>query len=75
MSRKSSSLYKTQPLNFHGLHTYPLASRPSKVSVGQFDKPARQGESFAEFLGSLPRILAAEDLRSIAQAVIEARAL
>ncbi len=74
MSRKSSSLYKTQPLNFHGLRTYPLASRPSKVSVGQFAKPARQGESFAEFLGSLPRILAAEDLRAVAQAVVEARA-
>ncbi|MFZ0333966.1 MAG: hypothetical protein WAN10_11410 [Candidatus Acidiferrales bacterium] len=74
MSRKSSSLYKTQPLNFHGLRTYPLASRPSKVSVGQFAKPYRQGESFAEFLDSLPRILAAEDLRSVAHAVIEARA-
>lgn len=74
MPRKSSSLYKTQPLNFQGLRTYPLASRPSKVSVGQFAKPARQGESFAEFLDSLPRILAAEDLRSVAQAVMEARA-
>lgn len=74
LPRKSSSQYKTQPLNFQGLHTYPLASRPSKVSVGQFAKPYRQGESFAEFLDSLPRILAAEDLRSVAHAVIEARA-
>lgn len=74
MSRKSTSQYKIQPVNFHGLRTYPLASRPSKVSVGQFAKPYRQGESFAEFLGSLPRILAAEDLRAVAQAVVEARA-
>ncbi|HEV2617891.1 MAG TPA: hypothetical protein VGU63_14920 [Candidatus Acidoferrales bacterium] len=74
MSRKSSSLYKTKPLTFDHLHTYPLASRPSKVNIGQFAKPHRQGAAFSEFLGSLPRILAAEDLRSVAQAVIEARA-
>jgi hypothetical protein len=74
LPRKSPSLYKTHPLTFDRLRTYPLASRPSKVSVGQFAKPYRQGESFAEFLGSLPRILAAEDLRAVAQAVIEARA-
>jgi hypothetical protein len=74
LPRKSPSLYKLQPLSFHGLHTYPLASRPSKVSVGQFGKPHRQGASFAEFLDSLPRILAAEDLRLVARAIIEARA-
>lgn len=73
LSRKSSSLYKTQPLNFHGLHTYPLASRPSKVNIGQFAKPHRQGASFAEFLDSLPRILAAEDLRLVARAILDAR--
>lgn len=74
MPRKSSSVYDIQPLNFHGLHTYPLASRPSKVSVSQFAKPHRQGASFSEFLDSLPHILAAEDLRSLARAVVEARA-
>ncbi|MHB8486201.1 MAG: GSU2086 family protein [Candidatus Acidiferrales bacterium] len=73
MSRKSPSLYKTQPLNFHGLHTYPLASRPSKVQIGQFAKPHRQGASFSEFLDSLPRILAAEDLRLVARAIVDAR--
>ena len=73
MSRKSPSLYKTQPINFHGLHTYPLASRPSKVQVGQFAKPHRQGASFAEFLDSLPRILGAEDLRLVVRAILDAR--
>ena len=73
MPRKSPSLYKTQPLSFHGLHTYPLASRPSKVHIGQFAKPHRQGASFAEFLDSLPRILAAEDLRLVARAILDAR--
>lgn len=73
LPRKSPSLYKTQPLNFHGLHTYPLASRPSKVHIGQFAKPHRQGASFAEFLDSLPRILAAEDLRLVVRAILDAR--
>lgn len=74
MPRKSSSQYKTQPLTFHGLRTYPLASRPSKVHVSDFAKPHRQGASFAEFLDSLPKILASEDLRSIARAILQARA-
>lgn len=74
MPGKSSSLYKIRPLNFQGLRTYPLASRPSKVSIGQFAKPHKQGKSFADFFDSLPRILGAEDIRSVAQAVIEARA-
>lgn len=60
-------------MSFRGLHTYPLASRPSKVSIGQFAKPHRQGASFDEFFDSLPRILAAEDLRLVAQAISEAR--
>ena len=74
MPRKSTSQYKIQPVSFQGLHTYPLASRPSKVSIGQFAKPHRQGASFAEFFDSLPRILAAEDLRFVTQAITEARA-
>lgn len=73
MPRKSTSLYKIQPLSFQGLHTYPLASRPSKVHIGQFAKPHRQGAAFSEFLDSLPRILAAEDLRAIVRAIVEAR--
>ncbi|HEV2297885.1 MAG TPA: hypothetical protein VGR72_05150 [Candidatus Acidoferrales bacterium] len=74
MPRKSSSNYRIQPLTFHGLRTYPLASRPSKVHVGDFAKPHRQGASFSEFFESLPKILAAEDLRALARAVVGARA-
>ena len=74
MPRKSSSHYKIKPLAFHGLRTYPLASRPSKVHVGDFARPHRQGASFAEFFDSSPKILAADDLRSVARAIVEARA-
>jgi hypothetical protein len=73
LPRKSSSSYKIQPLTFRGLRTYPLASRPSKVHVSDIAKPHRQGASFAEFLDSLPRIFAAEDLRAVGRAIIEAR--
>jgi len=73
LADKSSTVYGIEPLNFRGLSTYSLASRPSKVSVGQFAKPHRQGASFAEFFDSLPRILAAEDLRAVAHAIVDAR--
>lgn len=74
MQGKSKSRYGIELVTFGGLRTYPLASRPSKVHVADFGKPHRQGASFAEFLDSLPKILAAEDLRAVARAAVEARA-
>jgi hypothetical protein len=70
----TKSIYNIDPLSFEKLHTYPLASRPSKVHVKQFSKPLRPGAGFAAFLDSLPRILGAEDLRSVAAAILRARA-
>ncbi|MGH9703565.1 MAG: hypothetical protein ACRD4K_09335 [Candidatus Acidiferrales bacterium] len=70
----TKSIYITGPLDFDKLLTYPLASRPSKVNVKDFAKPLRPGASVAAFLDSLPRILAAEDLRSVAGAIVRARA-
>ena len=70
----ANSIYNIDPLTFEKLKTYPLASRPSKVHVKDFAKPLKPGASFASFLDSLPRILAAEDLRSVATAILRARA-
>ena len=67
------SIYDVEPMDLGGLRTYPLASRPSKVTVADFARPADAGGSFADFLASLPRILAAEDLREVAAAVRRAR--
>ena len=67
------SIYGTQPLGFDDVRTYPLASRKSKVSAEDFAQPVKKGASLKDFLASLPRILAAEDLRSIARAMQEAR--
>ncbi len=54
------SVYSIQPLTLAGVHTYPLASRQSKVSVHAF-------------LDSLPNILAAQDLRQVLAAIHRAR--
>ncbi len=67
------SAYEIEPLSFQKLRTYPLANRPSKVHVEQFARPHAVGSSFADFLESLPRILAAEDLRRIRDAILAAR--
>jgi hypothetical protein len=69
-----SSQYSVSPADLAGLRTYPLASRPSKVQVKQFARPHRRGAGLRVFLDSLPRILAAEDLRAIVNAIREARA-
>jgi hypothetical protein len=63
-----------QPQSFAGLKTYPLASRASKVSVNDFAKPLPPGARFTDFLDSLPRILAAQDLRHLARSIERARA-
>src|ERR1700733_12917365 len=67
------SIYPTEPLSFQKLRTYPLANRPNKVNFRQFARPHKAGDSFAHFLESLPRILAAEDLRRIRDAILDAR--
>ena len=68
------SIYEIEPLRFDGIRTYPLAKRRSKVSVREFARPLRRGASARELLDSLPRILAAEDLRAVAVAIRKARA-
>ncbi|MBV8514183.1 MAG: hypothetical protein JO260_02675 [Acidobacteria bacterium] len=63
------SLYSTKPLPLSSVHTYPLASRKSKVHVSDFAKPVPANASLKKFLDSLPHILAAQDLREIASAI------
>jgi len=67
------SIYSTPPLTFGAVHTYPLSSRKSKVSVRDFAKPSGGNASFAEFLDSLPNFLAANDLRNLLAAMHRAR--
>jgi hypothetical protein len=67
------SIYTTQPLALGAVHTYPLASRKSKVSVRDFAKTPSSNASLAKFLNSLPNLLAASDLRGILAAIQRAR--
>jgi hypothetical protein len=69
------SIYNTTPLSLEKIRTYPLAARRSKVTVREFARPLGAGASIGQLLASLPRILAAEDLRAVVNAIIRARAL
>lgn len=55
------------------VRTYPLKSRQSKAKVSDFGRPCPPGASFSEWLDSLPKILAAADLRAVVSAVVEAK--
>ncbi len=70
------SIYHQQPIDLSRISTYPLASRPSKVSVADFARPLSDDEAkgVAALLNSLPKILAADSLRAVAAAVARARA-
>jgi hypothetical protein len=68
------TVYSKRPLKLGKVSTYPLASRPSKVSVAQFAKVARPGGSVGEWVNSLPRILAGETFRAVVAALERTRA-
>jgi len=67
------SIYSTQPVALSGVRTYPLASRKSKVSVREFASPPGRHASLHKFLDSLPKILAAQDLRELLAALHRAK--
>jgi hypothetical protein len=51
------------------VRTIPVASRPNKVSAEQFATPPSPGAPFADFLASLPRVLQAESLLRVVDAI------
>src|SRR5262245_62526301 len=69
------SIYQQQPIDLSRVETYPLASRPSKVTARDFAKPLTDDEArdAAALLDSLPRILAADTLRSVTDSITEAK--
>lgn len=66
-------MYNIRPLKLDRVHTYPLKSRRSKVSVADFARPLGPGASIRQWIASLPRILAAENFRSLIEALERAR--
>jgi deoxyhypusine synthase len=67
------SRYKFEPLDLSQISTYPLASRPSKVTASDFAQPLAPDSSLKDFLDSLPNILAARELRELAALIREAK--
>jgi hypothetical protein len=53
------------PFDLHGLRTYDLQSRPSKVFVDDLGKPLAPGATVENWLDSLPHQLAGNDLRRV----------
>jgi hypothetical protein len=70
----AGSVYGVAPLSLAHIRTYALRKRKSKVTVRDFARPVGRGASLREWLASLPRILAAEDLRAVVAAIRRARA-
>ncbi|MDP3143001.1 MAG: deoxyhypusine synthase family protein [Candidatus Omnitrophota bacterium] len=54
------------------LKTYSLKKRKSKVALSEFAKVCRKGGSFRDFYASLPKILAAENLHKVTDAIAQA---
>jgi hypothetical protein len=64
-----------RPLDLRGIKTYSLSDRPSQVRRADFGRPCKAGGTFADFLDSLPRMLAAQGLRALVADILRAREL
>jgi hypothetical protein len=61
------------PFDLHGLKTYDLAGRPSRVFRDELGRPVGPEAGLAEWLDALPRQLAGRDLRRLADHLCRAR--
>jgi len=62
----------SKPFDLHGLKTYDLQSRPSKVFVEDLGRPLAPGSTVEGWLDSLPRQLAGNDLRKVRELLTSA---
>ena len=68
-----SSKYKAQPMEFGALKTVPIEARGGKVRVEHFAAPHAPGAGIGALIDSLPHILAADSLRAVIDAIVNAR--
>ncbi len=66
--------FKYEEFDLSSVRTYPLASRSSKLRIGQCGRPAPVGASVGRFIDSLPNTLGAESLRRAISAIVDAKA-
>lgn len=67
------SIYSLHPMDFAGLKTVSLHGRGGKVTPEMFAKPHTPGAPLSTFLNNLPKILAADTLREVAEKIHQAR--
>jgi hypothetical protein len=61
------------PFDLHGLKTYELSSRPSKVFHDELGRPVESGTTINAWLESLPRQLAGNALRRVCEHLCRAK--
>ncbi|MFQ6094315.1 MAG: hypothetical protein ACE5OR_16845 [bacterium] len=64
---------KYEEIDMSGVKTYPIWDRKSKVRIEDFAQVCEAEASVAEWISSLPRILAANDLRRVIEAIVQAK--
>lgn len=62
-----------KPVSLRGVKTYAINKRKSKVSLSALSDPYEKGDTLKTFLDKLPGILAVNDFRAVAQAIVKAR--
>ncbi|WP_305043829.1 hypothetical protein [Geoalkalibacter sp.] len=66
--------HKYRPIDLAAVKTYSIKTRDNKVNVqDHFAAAPRAGLSLAEFFAGLPRLLGADNLRGVVDAVVAAR--
>jgi deoxyhypusine synthase len=62
-----------KPFDLHGLKTYALEARPSKVFHEDLGRPVPVGATVQEWLDALPRQLAGQAVRRVSEHICQAR--
>ncbi|WP_432820899.1 hypothetical protein [Trichloromonas sp.] len=63
-----------RPVDLKNVTTYSIATRDNKVNVGEhFARPPQANMVFGDFFDTLPRLLGADSLRGVVDAVVQAR--
>ncbi len=65
---------KYNQVDLSKINTYSIATRDNKVNIkDHFARPLEKGLSFVDLLDSMPKLLGADNLRSVVDAVVTAR--
>lgn len=65
---------KYHPIDMSEIKTYSIKTRNNKVNVREhFGKPVAAGMSSADLLAAMPHLLGADSLRSVVDAIVQAR--